>query len=182
MEHQASGCLPKEITQNIASKFAITELLLSGQARQNFLQVKTEICDSQMTDTSMVIVSKHVHSGETFKDTIVSILLLELIICMVPMCARCIIEKGDKLTPNTIHLASLAECTGHFGMQNKTKMVDEKVLSVVKKKTATGRNSCYISGQIDLGARMLKVAHNNVESIWLVGLYDKSQAMGSRII
>ena len=43
-----------------------------------------------------------------------------------------------------------------------------KMLSIFTKKTATGRNSCYICGQFDLGGGVLKVAYVNVWSIKLV--------------
>ena len=77
-------------------------------------------------------------------------------------------ENGDKVTAKAVHVTSLAECTRRFGRQNKTKMVNGKVLSTFTKKTATGRNSRYIRGQFDLGGGVLKVADVNVRSIKLV--------------
>ena len=79
-----------------------------------------------------------------------------------------VFENGDKITAKAVHVTSLAECTRRFGRQNKTKMINGKVLSIFTKKTATGRNSRYVRGQFDLGGGVLKVADINVRSIKLV--------------
>ena len=65
------------------------------------------------------------------------------------------------------------EYTCCFRKQNKTKMVNRKVLSVFNKKTATGRNSCYIYGQLNLGGGTLKVADIYVRSIKVLGVDNK---------
>ena len=79
-----------------------------------------------------------------------------------------VFENGDKITAKAFHVTSLAECTRRFGRQNKTKIINGKVLSIFTKKTATGRNSRYVRGQFDLGGGVLKVADINVRSIKLV--------------
>ena len=79
-----------------------------------------------------------------------------------------VFENGDKVTAKAVHVTSLAECTRRFGTQNKTKMVNGRVLSVFTKKIATGRNSRCIRGRFDLGGGALKVADINVRSIKLV--------------
>ena len=79
-----------------------------------------------------------------------------------------IFENGDEITAKAVHVTSLVEITHRFGRQNKTKMVNVKVLSIFTKTTATGRNSYYIRGQFDLGGGVLKVTDVNVRSIKLV--------------
>ena len=68
----------------------------------------------------------------------------------------------------------MLECTRRFGKQNKTKMVNRKVLSVFNKKTATSRNNCYICGQFNLGGKMMKVTNMNTMSIKVLEVDDKT--------
>ena len=55
-------------------------------------------------------------------------------------------KNGDKGMATAVHVTSSAETTLCFGRQNKTKMVNGKVLSVFTNKTATGHNGRYIYG------------------------------------
>ena len=60
----------KKPCDDAESKFDITELLLSGQALRNFLQFKTEICDSEVTTEGTAVATKRGVTEDTFKEVL----------------------------------------------------------------------------------------------------------------
>ena len=60
----------KKPCDDAESKFDITELLLSGQAKRNFLQFKTEICDQEVIAESTAIATKRGVTEDTFKEVL----------------------------------------------------------------------------------------------------------------
>ena len=77
-------------------------------------------------------------------------------------------ENGDRIVAKATHVTSLAECTRRYGRNNKSKMINGKVLSLYNKKTATGRNSRHVRALFDLGGGSTKVADLNIRSIQAV--------------
>ena len=74
-------------------------------------------------------------------------------------------ENVDRIVAKATHVTSLAECTRRYGRNNKSKMINGKVLSLYNKKTATGRNSRHVRVLFDLGGGSTKVADLNIRSI-----------------
>ena len=60
----------KKPCDDAESRFDITELLLSGQAKRNFLQFKTEICDTEVITEDTTRATKRGITDDTFKEVL----------------------------------------------------------------------------------------------------------------
>ena len=60
----------KKPCDDAESRFDITELLLSGQAKRNFLQFKTEIYDTKVITEDTTLATKQGITENTFKDVL----------------------------------------------------------------------------------------------------------------
>ena len=60
----------KKPCDNAESRYDFTELLLSRQAKRDFFQFKTEICDSEVITEGTVIAIKFGTTEDTFKEVI----------------------------------------------------------------------------------------------------------------
>ena len=60
----------KKPCDDAESRFDITELLLSGQAKRNFLQFKTEICDTEVITEDTTLATKRGITDDTFKEVL----------------------------------------------------------------------------------------------------------------
>ena len=61
---------PKKPCDDAESRFDITELLLSRQAKRNFLQFKTEICDTVVITEDNTLAIKREITDDTFKQVL----------------------------------------------------------------------------------------------------------------
>ena len=60
----------KKPCDDAESKFDFTELLLSGQAKRNFLQFKNEICEKEVITEGTAIGTKRGVTKDTFKEVL----------------------------------------------------------------------------------------------------------------
>ena len=63
---------------------------------------------------------------------------------------------GAKISALACHVTSLAECSRRYGSNAKRKRIEGVVKAVEGRQTKTGRTSCYIHGEFDLGGGMMK--------------------------
>ena len=63
---------------------------------------------------------------------------------------------GAKISALAYHVTSLAECSRRYGSNAKRKRIEGVVKAVEGRQTKTGRTSCYIHGEFDLGGGMMK--------------------------
>ena len=64
------GVFLKKPCDDEESRFDIIELLLSGQAKRNFIQFKTEICDTEVITEDTTLATKRGITDDTFKEVL----------------------------------------------------------------------------------------------------------------
>ena len=75
---------------------------------------------------------------------------------------------GARITAKAIHVTNGAECSRRYGANRTKKMLPGVVLDIINNVTETGRKSCSVVGEFNLGGGCMKRATLNIRSIQIM--------------